>query len=255
MSRSSRVGRCLLSFVALAAAAGAAPVVAAVAQPQVQLVSPALVHPLRAGEAVELRWRAENADLASFHEWEAFFSVDGGLTYPYRLTPHLDIAVRRIAIEIPRVLSREARLLLRFGNGSSQRAGSREVEVEIAQPFEIVPGVATGFRWSEPVAERGEVARPGQHGVVAWVDGDGQGQSLRRRHYDPFDRLQPRARPSTWAEAGLAFLHQKGPELPSADPATSSSLALVARPSPRAVERREAAISLSPRERTCRRNE
>jgi hypothetical protein len=28
-------------------------------------------------------------------EWEAFLSLDGGRTYPVRITPHLDLSIRR----------------------------------------------------------------------------------------------------------------------------------------------------------------
>lgn len=42
--------------------------------------------------------------------------LDSGETYPLRLTPHLDLAVRRCSFRVPDLPARRARLLLRYGD-------------------------------------------------------------------------------------------------------------------------------------------
>ena len=36
-------------------------------------------------------------------EWEAFLSFDGGATYPVRITPHLDLELRRVRWQVPAI--------------------------------------------------------------------------------------------------------------------------------------------------------
>src|SRR4051812_18833485 len=62
----------------------------------VGLVSPSTTAPLAAGSTVELAWNVAPpaAVPAWVDEWEAFLSLDGGRTFPFRLTPHLDLDVR-----------------------------------------------------------------------------------------------------------------------------------------------------------------
>lgn len=70
------------------------------------------------GGSAELRW-SELPAFARLHdveEWEAFLSLDGGKSYPFRITPHLDRDLRTLRWQVPPVASADARLLFRFGN-------------------------------------------------------------------------------------------------------------------------------------------
>ena len=154
-------------LAALALAAGARPALA-----YARLVAPAAGAELEAGSLATIAW--EGLDLPPHtEEWEAFLSIDGGRTWPLRVTPHLDIGIRRFEFRVPGLPTREARLMLRFGDER------REVEVETPQRFAIVPG--PGF-WVPPprrVLSAGEAARAGERGVAFWVEGSREGSGLR----------------------------------------------------------------------------
>jgi hypothetical protein len=155
------------------------PVMARAAAPPVRLVAPRTGDMLAAGSAAEIEW----APLSSFQklskaeEWEAFLSLDGGKTYPVRITPHLDQDLRRVRFQVPPVPTADARLLLRFGDER------RETAVELPQRFSIVPSPfqERAFALASLAPERGEAALPGQDGVVAWVEGSRRGGALRQR--------------------------------------------------------------------------
>jgi len=174
----SRAARGLLGALAFAAGAGAA--VAETAP--LELVSPAAGATLPGGERVLLEWRSPAGDV-DFGEWEAFLSLDGGASYPFRLTPHLDAAHRRVLVEIPPFATGTARFLLRFGHEpeEAEREDGREAEREESV---LVPGlwriaapassaVSTPRRWARAP---GEPARPGDAGVAFWVEGDRDGR-------------------------------------------------------------------------------
>jgi hypothetical protein len=167
--------------------------------PAVQLVAPRAGAALAAGSTAELEW-ASAATLAGVEEWEAFLSVDGGKTYPVRITPHLDQDLRRFTWQVPSTPTPDARLLLRFGDER------REVSVELPHRFSIVPSPAgaTGFTLASVAPERGEPALPGQDGVVAWVEGSRRGGGLRQMVAAERPRLQARlSLPETRSEAAV----------------------------------------------------
>jgi hypothetical protein len=167
--------------------------------PAIQLVAPQAGATLTAGSTAELEW-APFAKLADIEEWEAFLSVDGGKTYPVRITPHLDQDLRRVTWQVPSTPTPDARLLLRFGDEL------REVSVELPHRFSIVssPAGATGFTLASVAPERGEPALPGQDGVVAWVEGSRRGGSLRQVVAAERPRLQGRlSLPETHSEAAV----------------------------------------------------
>lgn len=167
--------------------------------PAVQLVAPRAGTALAAGSTAELEW-ASAATLAGVEEWEAFLSVDGGKTYPVRITPHLDQDLRRITWQVPSTPTPDARLLLRFGDER------REVSVELPHRFSIVPSpvAAAGFTLASVAPDRGEPALPGQSGVVAWVEGSRRGGGLRQRVAAERPRLQARlSLPETRSEAAV----------------------------------------------------
>src|SRR5688500_584972 len=84
----------------------------------VRWVSPAPGESLTAGSTVVLAWEPGPglAALPHAEEWEVFLSLDGGRTFLTRLTPHLELDMRRVTVRLPALPSEEARLLLRMGN-------------------------------------------------------------------------------------------------------------------------------------------
>ena len=190
-----------------------------------RLVSPADGSELLAGSEVTIQW--EEADLpAAVEEWEAFLSVDGGRTWPLRVTPHLDVSIRRFAFRVPAFPTRDARLLLRFGDERT------ETEVELPQRFTISGGLHRDS-WPAGLAlapRRGERARPEDPGTVVWIEGDRDGGGLREVvALDPGSTFQE-ARP-----AGRLLLPLLAPgetKAHLAAPAPSGTLAI---PEPRPV--------------------
>jgi hypothetical protein len=160
-----------LTWLALAAL----PALAAGEAPPVRLLAPRAGATLAAGSTAELEWTPD-ARLPGVEEWEAFLSLDGGATYPVRITPHLDQDLRRVHWQVPPIPTPDARLLLRFGDER------REILLELPQRFSIVtsPAIDRTFLFSSLAPVRGEPARPGQTGVVAWVEGSRRGGSLRQ---------------------------------------------------------------------------
>lgn len=142
----------------------------------VRLLAPRAGAALVAGSTADLEWAPDGGfDRPSrVEEWEAFLSLDGGATYPVRITPHLDQDLRRFRFEVPAVPTPDARLLLRFGDERE------ETPVELAERFSIVAAplalpASTLTRWA---AAAGEPALPGRAGVVAWVEGSRRGAAL-----------------------------------------------------------------------------
>ena len=162
----------------LAFLAGAPPLAAA---PRAHLLAPADGAELVAGSVAVVEW--EEAPPGA-EEWEAFLSLDGGETYPLRITPHLNLSIRRFAFQVPPLPTRSARVLLRFGDERRE-----EVEVETPQRFSIVAGGAATWSPTQRVAlSRGEKARPGEEGVVFWVHGSRDGSGLRQVAAVPVSR-------------------------------------------------------------------
>ena len=142
----------------------------------VRLLAPGDGTVLAAGSTATVEWAPE-ADLARqerWEEWEAFLSLDGGATYPVRITPHLDRDLRRVRFKVPSLPTRNARLLLRLGDER------RETVFELPERFIITaaPG-ANVLDLSRTVWRRGEPARPGEPGVLAWVEGSRRGGPTR----------------------------------------------------------------------------
>ena len=137
-----------------------------------RLVSPAAGEELAAGSFATIEW--EGLALPEHVvEWEAFLSLDDGRTWPLRVTPHLDISIRRFTFRVPDLPSREARVMLRFGDER------REVGMEAPQRFSIAPAAFPTPRNRMRVLSRGESARAGDEGVVVWVRGSRSGGGLR----------------------------------------------------------------------------
>jgi hypothetical protein len=135
---------------------------------------------LAAGSTAEIEWApaAGFAELPKSEEWEAFLSVDGGATYPVRITPHLDSDLRRFRFQVPPIPTANARLLLRFGDER------RETAVELPERFAITAAPVVGPEEILPRSRMafavGEPALPGHAGVVSWVEGSRRGGGLRQ---------------------------------------------------------------------------
>lgn len=141
---------------------------------QVQLVSPALEAVLPAGGALDFAWDFTAMPPAGVTEWELFLSLDDGRSYPFRLTPHLDLERRRVTVRLPETPTLTARFLLRVGNERD------EVGIELGDSFEIAPSAFPAeFRPIPTVLTRGESARPGSAGVTRWVEGGRDGAGWR----------------------------------------------------------------------------
>jgi hypothetical protein len=175
------LGRCLgllLPFALLASGPEAfADVPSSRAPVYARLVAPAAGVELEAGSLATLQWEGL-ALPARAEEWEAFLSVDGGASYPLRITPHLDLSIRLFTFRVPRFPTRDARLLLRFGDERHE-----EVEFEAPWRFAILDGPSADLSLAPARAlARGERARPldpNDQGVVLWIEGSREGGDLR----------------------------------------------------------------------------
>ncbi|MDQ3283839.1 MAG: hypothetical protein M3Q69_20750 [Acidobacteriota bacterium] len=145
----------------------------------VTLVAPQNGAVLRGGTTATVEWSAPLELPEEANEWEAFLSADDGAYYAYRITPHLSLDHRRFTFEVPNVDARRARLLLRVGDER------RETEIDIPVSFAIERD-ATLAAADVPASiadhERGEPARPGEPGVIEWIDGDRDGGHLQPRN-------------------------------------------------------------------------
>jgi hypothetical protein len=141
----------------------------------VRLLAPAAGVVLTAGSSAEIAWEPI-APLPGVVEWEAFLSFDDGVTYPVRVTPHLDRNLQRVHWRVPAVPAKQVRLLLRFGDER------RETYVRLPQRFSIVasPGMEWDLLLARVSAIPGEPALPGDRGTVSWVEGDRSGGNLRQ---------------------------------------------------------------------------
>lgn len=171
--------RTLCSAAALAWLAWTSPALPAVALREpapVRIVAPAAGTVLQPGSLAELEWapRAGFEELADVEEWEAFLSLDGGAHYTVRITPHLDVDLRRVLWRVPVVTTSNARLLLRLGDERE------ETPFEIPGCFVIAGPAVADLEPARVVLGRGEPARPGERGVVAWAEGSRHGGPVRQ---------------------------------------------------------------------------
>ncbi len=166
----------VLAGVCLAAAPAAAwagePSAAPLVAPSVRLLSPAAGEELQGGSEATFAWEPAGPLDPGIEEWEAFLSVDGGATYPIRITPHLDLDLRQVRFPVPRLPSGDVRILLRLGDEH------REVPVVVpsrlaiaARPGPLLPAASVALG-------AGERPRPDDLRVVAWVAGSRRGEHL-----------------------------------------------------------------------------
>lgn len=169
----------------LLAALGAGPA-AALVPPSVELTRPRAGEELVAGTQAIVEWRHLGTALdPTIEEWEAFLSFDGGAYYAVRITPHLDIARRSFSFQVPVVVTDDARFMLRFGDEVE------EVGLEIPHRFSIRLPAFTVLGRGRRIPARGESARPGEPGVVAWVEGSRAGEDLELFESEPMSSAGP----------------------------------------------------------------
>lgn len=207
----------------------------------VRLVAPGDAR-LVAGSDIALAWDPGPAfgALGSAEEWEAFWSLDDGATFPFRLTPHLDLDVRRLVVRVPEVPAPRARLLLRFGDEHRERG------VLLPQRFNVTlpPAVATVF--SSPASPRlaataGEPALAQEPGVVGWAEGSRRGADWHLVAVRSPPRLDASLQTHPPAGIDAAELPERTPKL-----ATASSAADIVPPSRLRVARSPAFSSALP---------
>lgn len=181
----------------------------AAGSPAVELVSPVLGDRLTAGGTVWIEWRSEAPlEERGIEEWEAFLSLDGGGYFGVRLTPHLDVGVRRFPVVLPGVASTSARFLLKMGD---ERI---EWEVPVEGTFRLEPDPLP-VRWPALGGGRGEAARPGAPGVALWLDGSRAGADLRVRRAAPDGGVR---RPAPVWEGGAGAMVPASPTPPAPEP-------------------------------------
>ncbi|HEY2290287.1 MAG TPA: hypothetical protein VGM86_06235 [Thermoanaerobaculia bacterium] len=179
----------------------------------IRLVAPQAGATLAAGSTAELEW-APGPGLAALpyvEEWEAFLSLDGGATYPLRITPHLDQDLRRVRFRVPSISTPDARILLRFGDER------HETVVELPGRFAIAgsPVLESAFTFSGRAASAGEPALPGRAGVVAWVEGSRRGNGLRQVVSEASPGFRERiAPPDIRGDAAVLVSGPVSPQLP-----------------------------------------
>lgn len=144
----------------------------------VELLRPAAGEVLVSGRESTVAWRAlRDLEAEGIHEWEAFLSLDGGRSWPVRITPHLDIDQSSFNFSVPLVPSDDVCLMLRFGDERN--------EVGYVLPLVLrasAPTVASmPVPWPSPAVGRGETARPGVPGVVLWIENDHDGRRVATR--------------------------------------------------------------------------
>jgi len=176
----------------------------------VRLLAPAAGAVLTAGSSAEIAWESL-APLPGVEEWEAFLSFDDGVTYPVRVTPHLDRDLQRVHWRVPAVPAKQVRLLLRFGDER------RETYVRLPQRFSIVasPGMERDLLLARVSPLPGEPALPGDRGTVSWVEGDRRGGNLRQVVAETLCFRPGFHLPEGHSEAMLADSEEEGPRDPN----------------------------------------
>ena len=116
------------AFLLLAAAGGAR------AQTE-RFREPAAGARLEPGATLEVAWTLERTSEAGFDEMELVLSLDGGKTFPLRVTRDISVATRRVRWRVPALPTEHARLALRSG---SEGAAESEVIRIVGPEFAIV---------------------------------------------------------------------------------------------------------------------
>jgi hypothetical protein len=140
---------------------------------------------LRPGDVRELEIAVPPAGA---DEWEAFLSVDGGRSFPFRITPHLPIAERSFSWTVPLLPTASARIRLRFGVGGieQERVAPDRFAIDVSAGGSPLSGPGTALR-SSPA--------PGEEDTLVWVERSGSRTAL--AFADPLHGIAPESR---WSE-------------------------------------------------------
>jgi len=133
------------------------------------LIAPQKGATLRGGSFATIEWTAAELPRGA-EEWEAFLSLDGGKYYAFRITPHLDLGLKRFSWMVPNAATNNARILIRTGDER------HETLVEFPIRFSIAAVPHAELCSGLPIrSSHAEAARDGDPNVIAWVDGDRAG--------------------------------------------------------------------------------
>jgi len=115
---------------------------------------------LRPGESRTIRIATAPAGAT---EWEAFLSLDGGSSFPVRITPHLPIAERSFSWTVPSLPTAAARIRFRFG--------VRGVEQEVVAPDRLAIAFSpAASSVSGSSTALGTSPATGEEDTLAWVE-------------------------------------------------------------------------------------
>ena len=104
-----------------------------------KLVSPAAGQALVPGQQVRVEWKTLLPHLDySWCELEVYLSIDGGATFPFRITPQLDPRVTFFYWIVPNMPTNAAVLDIRFG---CEAYYPESYSPQTASPFRITPNV------------------------------------------------------------------------------------------------------------------
>ena len=103
-------------------------------------LTPAHGETLSPGSLVEIEWRSacESDIPPGFNEAEIVLSLDGGLSYPIRVSRELDPCEATVSWRVPALATTSARLAVRMGE---EWDGESEEIAVVSDPFTILPDV------------------------------------------------------------------------------------------------------------------
>jgi hypothetical protein len=122
----------------LAAAAALLGAAASLRASEPDFLSPGRGESLAPGSVVTVHWRSacESDIPVGFDEAELVLSLDGGLTYPIRVSGELDPCESSATWRVPALASGTVRLALRAGD---EEGWSSEKIIGFSEPFQILP--------------------------------------------------------------------------------------------------------------------
>ena len=122
---------------------------------------------LAAGSSVNLAWSLPADHDEVFGEMELVLSLDGGRTFPIRLTRDLSPATRALALRVPALPSPHARLALRVGDAGEPADEeillvSEEFAIEVGAVSRLEPTAFVRGEWRtlEALQEGKKTAQP-----------------------------------------------------------------------------------------------
>jgi len=123
---------------------------------------------LEPGTTVQVTWRLEDESAAKFDEMELLLSLDGGRSFPVRVTRDLSRAARRLFWRVPALPTNHARLALRTGSDEKSESETIQIvgpEFSIAarreNSLEVLFRVAGEWRTREARTSAADFPEPG----------------------------------------------------------------------------------------------